>query len=141
MAEREIVKKYSKEGFNIVWKPAKCIHSGICVKTLPGVYRPEEKPWIQPESATVSELRAQIDRCPSGALTYEEPGAASGEVGMDLPEVQILKGGPMMVRGSLKLANADGSFETLEGRTAFCRCGASAKKPFCDGSHRKVSFD
>ena len=140
MAEREIVKKYAKEGFNIVWKPAKCIHSGICVKTLPGVYRPEEKPWIQPGSATVPELRAQIERCPSGALTYEEAGDTSGK-GDNLPEVQIIKGGPMMVRGSLKLERADGDFETLEGRTAFCRCGASSKKPFCDGSHRKISFD
>jgi uncharacterized Fe-S cluster protein YjdI len=141
MAEREIVKKYSKEGFNIVWKPAKCIHSGICVKTLPKVYRPGEKPWIQPESATVSELRAQIDQCPSGALAYEETGGTSGEGKKDIPEVQIIKGGPIMVRGSLRLETADGGFETLEGNTAFCRCGASSKKPFCDGSHRKVSFD
>lgn len=45
-------------------------HAGICVKTLPGVYKPKERPWIQIENATTAELIAQIKQCPSGALTY-----------------------------------------------------------------------
>ncbi|RZW44308.1 MAG: hypothetical protein EX263_11035, partial [Flavobacteriaceae bacterium] len=24
--------------------------------------------------------------------------------------------------------------------TAFCRCGASSNKPYCDGEHRKIDF-
>ena len=40
------------------------------VKTLPGVYKPKERPWIQIENATTAELIAQINQCPSGALTY-----------------------------------------------------------------------
>ena len=39
-------KKYSNGEVTILWQPAKCIHSGICVKTLPKVYNPKEKPWI-----------------------------------------------------------------------------------------------
>jgi CDGSH-type Zn-finger protein len=56
-------------------------------------------------------------------------------------EVQVMPGGPILVKGVLRVTQADGSIETREGSTAFCRCGASSKKPFCDGTHRKVDFE
>jgi uncharacterized Fe-S cluster protein YjdI len=64
------VKEYQKGDFTIVWKADKCIHSAECVKRLPEVYNPENKPWIQPENANEKELIEQIDACPSGALSY-----------------------------------------------------------------------
>jgi len=67
---REIKKNYSNGELTIVWQPAKCIHSGVCVKTLPGVYNPKDKPWIKIENATTEELKAQIAKCPSGALSF-----------------------------------------------------------------------
>lgn len=137
----EIVRRYEKNGFTVVWKPAKCIHSEICVKTLPGVYRPNEKPWIQPEKASIEELKAQIDKCPSAALTYEDGTLNKIDNSMEKAEMQVIKGGPLMVKGNIVLEGPDGSVETLEGTSAFCRCGASGRKPFCDGSHRKVDFE
>lgn len=68
--EKEIVKKYSNGELTVVWKPNLCIHSGVCVRTLPKVYNPKEKPWIKPENATTEELKAQINKCPSGALSF-----------------------------------------------------------------------
>lgn len=68
--EKEIVKNYSNGELTIVWKPNLCIHSGVCVKNLPQVYNPKEKPWIKPENASTDELKAQIVKCPSGALSY-----------------------------------------------------------------------
>lgn len=65
-------KTYATDGLNIIWKPDLCQHAGVCVRTLPDVYRPKEKPWIRPENASVEELMAQIGRCPSGALSYEK---------------------------------------------------------------------
>lgn len=63
--------EYSKnKGITILWTPSKCIHAGICVKSLPKVYHPKEKPWITPEGVSVEELKAQIDQCPTGALGY-----------------------------------------------------------------------
>ena len=141
MAAKELVKRYEKDGLTILWKPAKCIHSEICVKTLPGVYRPGEKPWIQPETASIEELKAQIDSCPSAALTYEQKGQKKTESNTKQTEMQIIQGGPLMVKGPVTLEGADGTIESLEGTSAFCRCGASGRKPFCDGSHRKVSFE
>ncbi len=63
-------KEYSNGELTIVWQPEKCIHAGVCVKTLPEVYNPKEKPWIKQENASSEALVRQIDACPSGALSY-----------------------------------------------------------------------
>jgi uncharacterized Fe-S cluster protein YjdI len=68
--EKEIIKEYSNGELTVVWKPKKCIHSGVCVKMLPQVYNPKEKPWVKVKNATTRELKNQIDNCPSGALSY-----------------------------------------------------------------------
>jgi uncharacterized Fe-S cluster protein YjdI len=68
--EKEIVKHYANGELTVVWKPNLCIHSGVCVRTLPKVYNTKERPWIKPENATTEELKAQIDKCPSGALSF-----------------------------------------------------------------------
>jgi uncharacterized Fe-S cluster protein YjdI len=67
---KEMVKHYSNGELTVVWKPNLCIHSGICVKTLPKVYNTKERPWVKPENASTEELKAQIRKCPSGALSY-----------------------------------------------------------------------
>ncbi len=65
-------KEYTNGEVTVLWKPEKCIHSGICVKTLPKVYNPKERPWIKPENATSDELIHQVAKCPSGALSIKE---------------------------------------------------------------------
>lgn len=68
----ENTKKYTENhAITVLWTPSKCIHAGICVKSLPKVYHPKDKPWIKPEEATVDELIKQINQCPTGALGYE----------------------------------------------------------------------
>ena len=66
----ELKKEYSNGELTIVWKPNLCIHAGECVKALPEVYKPGERPWINIENASNEELKAQIAKCPSGALSY-----------------------------------------------------------------------
>ncbi len=68
--EKEIVKEYSNGELTVVWKPQRCIHAGECVKALPEVYNPKEKPWIKAENASTQALKDQIAKCPSGALSY-----------------------------------------------------------------------
>lgn len=63
--------KYSNGEINVIWQPHKCIHAGICVKTLPKIYNPKDRPWIKAENASSEELINQIKQCPSGALSYE----------------------------------------------------------------------
>ncbi|HLW30951.1 MAG TPA: (4Fe-4S)-binding protein [Aequorivita sp.] len=64
-------KEYSNGEITILWKHKKCIHSGICVKKLPKVYNPKDRPWIKPENATTEELIDQVPKCPSGALSIK----------------------------------------------------------------------
>lgn len=47
--------------------------------------------------------------------------------------------GPYLVKGLTNLTNQKGSIETQE-TTALCRCGGSANKPFCDGTHNTNGF-
>ena len=51
--------------------------------------------------------------------------------------ITVYPDGPLVLRGSVALRGADG--EPIEtGRVvALCRCGRSAAKPFCDGSHKR----
>lgn len=63
--------EYKNGDLAVIWMPKKCIHSGICVKMLPQVYNPKDRPWIKVENATTQELKDQIEQCPSGALSYK----------------------------------------------------------------------
>lgn len=64
--------EYSNQDITIVWQPKKCIHAGACVKALPQVYNPKERPWVKIENASTEELKKQIATCPSGALSWKE---------------------------------------------------------------------
>jgi CDGSH-type Zn-finger protein len=60
-----------------------------------------------------------------------------------MPEVRIktLKNGPYEVKGAVELVDAGKAAFTLsEDPIYLCRCGRSANKPFCDGTHGKVGF-
>lgn len=140
MEEKNIVKKYRNNELTILWEPKKCIHSGVCFRTLPKVYDPRARPWIKPEGASVQELKAQIDTCPSGALSYTIENEPITSESMTQTNVEIMKDGPIIIKGSLQLKNSDGTLENKENITALCRCGASDKKPYCDGHHKKIGF-
>ena len=57
-------------------------------------------------------------------------------------KITINSTGPIRVEGDFEIADPQGKAFGLGGRTAvsLCRCGHSANKPFCDGSHRAAGF-
>ena len=67
---REVVKKYTLNGVTVIWKPALCSHSGVCARGLPKVFDPRRRPWIELQHADSSAVTAQVERCPSGALSW-----------------------------------------------------------------------
>lgn len=139
MSEREIIKKYKNGDLTVVWKPKLCIHAATCVKMLPEVYNPNEKPWIKAENASIEALKSQISKCPSGALSYEMKGEENSDHQV-VTKVQVSANGPLLVHGELEVVGTDGKSEKKSRTTAFCRCGASMNKPYCDGTHNSTNF-
>ena len=56
--------------------------------------------------------------------------------------IKTRENGPLLVTGAVKLIDHLGNEYNLAGQEniALCRCGASVKKPFCDGTHRTCGF-
>ena len=141
MAEKSaVVKKYSNDDITVVWKPDSCIHSKKCWKGLLQVFNPQNRPWINMQGATTDRIKEQVDACPSGALSYIIKGAENKAIMDEKTKVEALENGPLLVHGSLEVTNSDGSKESKKRVTAFCRCGASANKPYCDGEHNNIGF-
>jgi CDGSH-type Zn-finger protein len=51
-----------------------------------------------------------------------------------------LKNGPNLVQGVVRVLGPDGQELPHKESFALCRCGGSANKPFCDGTHRRIGF-
>ena len=140
---KDITKNYTNGEVTVVWKPAICIHSEKCYKGLPEVFDPNRKPWIDPEARSTEKIVEQIKKCPSGALSYYmNEDKDKYEENMESDNlVETIKNGPLMVYGNITVKNHSGKEEKKSKTTAFCRCGASNNKPYCDGSHAKVNFE
>ncbi len=106
--------EYSNDDITILWNAHLCKHAAVCVNTLPNVYKPNERPWININNATTEELKSQIAKCPSGALTYKSTTMEKGEVAGQVPQMEELEAGKTY---------------------AWCACGKSGNQPWCDGSH------
>lgn len=140
MAE-EITKEYSNGQVTVVWKPGQCIHSKLCWTGLMEVFDPRKRPWVNMEGADSNAIMAQVDKCPSGALSYylNEKPKEHKDVNVDTI-VEVMKSGPLLIYGNITIKDKEGN-ETQKNRvTALCRCGASANKPYCDGTHVKIGF-
>ena len=48
--------------------------------------------------------------------------------------------GPLWLRGGIPVFSADGTSYDVRNRQTLCRCGRSANKPFCDGTHADIDF-
>ncbi|MFZ0633892.1 MAG: CDGSH iron-sulfur domain-containing protein [Candidatus Acidiferrales bacterium] len=57
-------------------------------------------------------------------------------------KIKVLNNGPLFIEGDFQIVDAEGNAFDLAGRTslALCRCGHSANRPFCDGSHKSCGF-
>jgi CDGSH-type Zn-finger protein len=98
------------------------------------------------DAAVRANFLRQVAQCPSGRLVALarvsgapiEP-ALPKSIGL-IEEPSEGVSGPLWVRGGIPLIAADGFAYEVRNRMTLCRCGASANKPFCDGSHFKIGF-
>jgi CDGSH-type Zn-finger protein len=57
--------------------------------------------------------------------------------------IRVRDNGPFLIEGPICLHDAEGNafeIDPAKPSIALCRCGTSAKKPFCDGSHKTCGF-
>ncbi|RZU00940.1 CDGSH iron-sulfur domain-containing protein [Rivibacter subsaxonicus] len=114
----------------------RCIHSRHCVLDRPDVFVPNVKgEWIHPDRATPHELQTLARNCPSGAIRCEMVDGSAAEAAPPVNLLQLRENGPLAIHAPLSLNGRD---EGL--RRTLCRCGASARKPWCDNSHSRVGF-
>ncbi len=150
-------REYEGNGIIVHWDSDRCIHSELCVLGAPAVFDHDARPWVNVDGASADEVASVIDTCPSGALSYTRTdGAPNGRRGRDMDEdpsastrsdddamtlatITPLPNGPLLVQGPIAVARADGAVDFVE-RATLCRCGHSAAKPHCDGSHARVGF-
>ncbi|MEQ9186799.1 MAG: (4Fe-4S)-binding protein [Cryomorphaceae bacterium] len=137
-----IVKEYTNGEVTVVWKPNTCIHSEKCWRGLSSVFNPKGRPWVNIEGASTEEIIAQVDKCPSGALSWykNDVGKPKQETIKVDTVVEVTNNGPILIHGTIELQHPNGSKEKRETTTALCRCGHSGNKPYCDGSHRKNNW-
>lgn len=127
---------YTGQAITVEFDGDRCIHARRCVLGLPDVFQANaDGDWIKPDNANAEELAALIRQCPSGALTFTmSNGETEHPTGRNV--VQLCQNGPLVVRADLVLSG-----EKDIGRRVLCRCGASEKKPYCDGSHTAAAFE
>lgn len=116
-----------------------CAHVEFCVQELPTVFDRGRRPWIDPDGASVEEIVALCDKCPSGALGYTIHGQEA--VPRVRPATVIAsREGPFFVEGDVTIVDPALPEGAPEEHCTLCRCGASRNKPLCDGKHWEVGF-
>jgi len=134
-----VTRVYETSELRVLWDATRCIHTAKCLRGLPEVFDVSARPWVDMSRASAQRIAETIRTCPTGALRYDGTGVPA-EVPDEPTTVEIRPNGPLFVRGSLRVVNARGEVLDTSPRAAFCRCGASENKPFCDNSHRLIRF-
>jgi hypothetical protein len=93
---------------------------------------------VKVEAASADEVEAAVALCPSGALRTRRVGAPAPR--QQPPEVRASADGPLLVSGGVRILDAEGNLLYEGEKAALCRCGNSANKPFCDGTHKQIGF-
>ena len=114
-----------------------CTHAGFCGDRFTSVWqmiRKTDDPEVR------YQLKAMIDRCPSGTLAHAPDPESPDEEPPFVPRIGVVRNGPFWVRGGIRVESADGSAYEVRNRVTLCRCGGSDNKPFCDGTHWENGF-
>lgn len=118
-----------------------CSHSAECLRNLESVFSLEERPWINPDRATVESVIDTVRRCPSGALSYSINGIEDRDQTERKPVVIVDRNGPYRIEGGIELMGIENcGIGASKEHYTLCRCGASNNKPFCDGAHLSIKF-
>jgi CDGSH-type Zn-finger protein len=142
---QKVIEGANIEGTNIRVKSdlSLCAHARFCFNRFGNLNQ------MMPSANDVrirNQVITMVERCPSGALTYEieVDNDTSNDyriVEPDLPTaIAVITDGPLWVTGDIRIERADGQPMEIRNRVTLCRCGHSKNKPFCDGTHNEINF-
>lgn len=114
-----------------------CVHAGFCGNRATNI-------WKQVADTDDSLVRLavinEVEKCPSGAITYRFDGDDADNEADYPTEISVISDGPLWATGGMAVTTSDGTELEARARVTLCRCGASANKPLCDGSHKEAGF-
>lgn len=126
----------------LIDNPAYCVFARFC--------HPDGDAWTLTERSADPEARKRAIReaslCPSARLTArdratERPYEFRFEPSLGLIEDPAVgASGGIWVRGGIPVRREDGRTYEIRNRTVLCRCGRSANKPYCDGTHVAIRW-
>lgn len=131
---------YSGSKADVSWDRRLCIHVGECGRADNDLFHGGRKPWCDPDQVDPAVALDVVERCPTGALTFNAEAGGPEETPAARNTIMVANNGPLYVRGNLKVDGAADDMTGVRFRAALCRCGLSRNKPFCDNSHEKEGF-
>jgi CDGSH-type Zn-finger protein/uncharacterized Fe-S cluster protein YjdI len=134
------VHQFAGDKITVSFDRTRCLHSAECVRGLPTVFDTTRRPWIDPTAGDPDAVAATVSRCPTGALHFHRPDDGPSEPVPSSNRIALSRNGPLYLRGDIRIVADDGTEITRDVRIALCRCGASRRKPLCDGSHLAAGF-
>lgn len=131
---------YPGAAIDVSWDERLCIHVGECGYAAGELFVGGRNPWCQPDLVNAEDCKEVVRRCPSGALAYTPKDGSAEESAPSHNEIRVIYNGPLFLLGELEILGATDDMPGVRYRAALCRCGKSARKPFCDNSHMKAGF-
>lgn len=113
-----------------------CARTGFCTRADTSVWKLRHSN----NPADTADMKAMIDVCPSGRLTRAVDIYADDSEPPLPVQVLVLDDGSLLVTGGATIVRNDKEGLEPRNRVTLCRCGASANKPLCDGSHTDTDF-
>lgn len=136
----EATREYASPDIRVQWFASRCIHSAACIRSLPVVFDPHRRPWIDVNAADADAIADAVMQCPTGALHFKRLETDSHQQAPATVTVRAVSNGPYMVAGRVSVTDARGNLIREDTRMALCRCGQSKHLPFCDNTHRATGF-
>jgi uncharacterized Fe-S cluster protein YjdI/CDGSH-type Zn-finger protein len=133
-------REYSSDTIKVQWYASRCIHSAACIRALPQVFNPRQRPWVKVDAANADAIADAVVKCPTGALHFVRNDGGAQEQPPPAVTVTPVRNGPFLIQGQVQITDASGQIVRDDWRVALCRCGRSKRLPFCDNTHRALGI-
>jgi CDGSH-type Zn-finger protein len=116
-----------------------CTKAGFCTNL-------RATAWTLADEADDPDARAEfvgmVHHCPSGRLAFAEADDPERTVEPEFERsIGVEPDASFWLRGGIPVVSDDGAPYEVRNRQTLCRCGRSANKPFCDGTHKRIAFE